>query len=510
MDKLSQISPMMSRESDNNSIYYEQIIKEAPTAISITDKNGNILFVNNHFCEITEYQAEEIIGLNASVLSFKTTPEHVYKQLWTTITQGKTWRGQLVNKRKSGTYYLADISISPLHCSDGSTLYYAVHNDITQQHQSHSHHKNQKAMFEAVLNAAPVAIALLDEKHQVLLSNRLYNNILCNIKQDPVELLLATLKENKGITSLEEWDFSNSETNSIELYIPPSKETKEHWFECILTQLPITDANAEAYFFQKNENHTVLTINERTREKYLLEEKRLDAVRLMTAESKLVHGMQEALMATVHQLQGPFNMVDAAISMLKNKSHSCPGIEAMIEAKNNGTQALREINHAIPERPDDPFQTVNVNQIIRDVTAIITPQLLKKSIQLELCLEATLESITAKPSRLLLMLKQLIENAIDSIQNAKQPTRNIAISSFSNQDEVVITIEDSGSGIPEHLRLKVFQPFFSTKPVTQSGCRGIGLAIVQQVINEHSGMITLGTSKALDGALITITLPKKQ
>ncbi|MEI8633255.1 PAS domain-containing protein [Vibrio sp. PP-XX7] len=77
-----------------------QIIANAPVAISITDKQGTILFVNQTFSDVTGYSPEELIGQNSSLLSYKATPKSVYQELWHNITTGNHWQGQLLNRKE--------------------------------------------------------------------------------------------------------------------------------------------------------------------------------------------------------------------------------------------------------------------------------------------------------------------------------------------------------------------------------------------------------------------------
>lgn len=102
-------------ENANDPIFgyeaFEQIVLNAPVAISITDKNGKILFVNQTFCDITEYSVTDLIGCNSSLLSYKATPRSVYESLWSAISNGQHWHGQLINK-KNLVFHISPIFLS--------------------------------------------------------------------------------------------------------------------------------------------------------------------------------------------------------------------------------------------------------------------------------------------------------------------------------------------------------------------------------------------------------------
>lgn len=486
---------------------YKQILLNAPIAVTITDHMGNILLVNQCFSDITGYSEDELRGQNSSILSYKTTPKSVYEGLWAAITQGEHWQGQLINKRKNGALYIADISISRFTNGSGDIFYYAIHKDITEKVQLQTHQKNQSAMFEAVLNSAPIAIALINNQNQVLFKNQLFADLTKDINHSPVELLSDYLSSSYGYRSIERF-MEEKKRKYKGIHISSTDSDVDRWFDYALARIPVTDTAAEAYFQPTDEYYTVVGIIERTKEKQYQEERRINTVKLMASDNKYVHAIQEAMMATLHQLQGPFNMIESAVNILKKRNNSCPGLYAMDEAMSNAIGALDEIKQAIPERSDEAFQPVNLNQVVRDATTISTEQLLTASVDLDLQLAGTLPSLNGKPNRLLLALKQLIDNAVDAIQSSKSHSRSVLISTRESEEDIAVIIDDSGKGVEPDARLKIFQPFYSTKPRYSSGCRGIGLAIVQQVINEHSGTIEVGDSTLYSGARITLTFPK--
>ncbi|KFZ37907.1 nitrogen fixation protein NifL [Shewanella mangrovi] len=486
---------------------FKQILQHAPIAISITDQAGNLLLINQTFVDITGYQESELLGNNCSMLSYKATPRSVYQSLWGAITRGEHWQGQLINKRKNGQPYIADISISSFTNNDGTQLYYSIHKDITEQHELQTHQKNQFTMFQAVLNSAPIAIALIDAQHNVLFSNRRFEHLHDSIQQSPITLLADSLSDEYGFNCIEAF-MGNRQNRYKGIHIQQDGPLGERWFDYALAKIPVTDTTAEAYFHPSDEYYTVVAISDRTKEKLLVEERRINSVKLMASDNRYVHAMQEALMATLHQLQGPFNMIESAVKILKKTSHACPGLSAMDEAMINAVDAMNEIKQAIPERSNEAFQPVNLNQVVRDATAISTDELLLTSTHLELALTPTLPSISGMPHRLVLALKQIIDNAVDAIQASKADERTMLISTAEDDNDISIIVEDSGAGVHEDIRLKVFHPFYSTKPRHQSGCRGIGLSIVQQVLNEHSATISIADSPHLKGASIRLTFPK--
>ncbi|MBF8275698.1 MAG: hypothetical protein HW390_771 [Candidatus Brocadiaceae bacterium] len=109
-------------------------VEQNPCAIIITDLEGNIQYVNEKFCRMTSFTPEEVIGQNPRMFkSGETTPEE-YEDLWGTITTGKTWRGELHNKKKNGELYWGHTSISSIKNPDGViTHFIAVTDDVSKR-----------------------------------------------------------------------------------------------------------------------------------------------------------------------------------------------------------------------------------------------------------------------------------------------------------------------------------------------------------------------------------------
>ena len=102
---------------------YRQAVDQADLAISITDPRANILFANETFTRVTGYTPDEIVGKNESMLSNHTTPPELYKTMWADLSAQKPWSGRLLNRRKDGELYLAELTISPVVDAAGKTTH---------------------------------------------------------------------------------------------------------------------------------------------------------------------------------------------------------------------------------------------------------------------------------------------------------------------------------------------------------------------------------------------------
>lgn len=109
-------------------------IEQAAETILITDAAGTIVYANPAFSRVTGYAMQEVLGRNPSILKSGRHDADFYGDMWQTISGGHVWQGHLINRRKDGSLYEEDASISPIRDRDGQVVsYVAVKRDITNE-----------------------------------------------------------------------------------------------------------------------------------------------------------------------------------------------------------------------------------------------------------------------------------------------------------------------------------------------------------------------------------------
>jgi PAS domain S-box-containing protein len=109
-------------------------VTAAANSIVVTDVSGRIEWANPAFLASTGYAHDEIVGQNPRLLRSGQQDEAFYRDLWTTILDGRVWRGRLTNRRRDGSLYVEDMTITPVAASgEGITHFVAVKNDVTHE-----------------------------------------------------------------------------------------------------------------------------------------------------------------------------------------------------------------------------------------------------------------------------------------------------------------------------------------------------------------------------------------
>lgn len=474
---------------------FQAAVEQSPVAISITDLRANILYTNPAFHHVTGYDHADVVGHNESLLSDKRTPPQVYRAMWLSLIEQRPWSGILINRRKDGSPYLAELNVAPVLDAEGRTTHYlGMHRDVTEIHRLQSRLGNHRQLNESVINAAPMVVALVDELGEVVLKNPAYLILMTALNGvEPAKLMLGSAGESFG---------------DREIRID-SPDGGPRWFVCSATRVQERDEEADSFFAQQQHEYLLLIAKEITEIKRQQEQMRVNSLRALVSEQEKLATLRETISAAIFQLQGPLNMLTAAMAMESRRQEerqerSTPLINALHSVVEAGSAAISVLEGSLPRLADEPPVPLNINQVVRDALGITTDRLLAEGIVIDWRPAPVLPAICGYANQLRAMFKQLIDNAIDALDGHNLKERSLMISSTLRDGEICITIEDSGPGIAEEHLLKVFEPFFTTR--NGGDHTGMGLTMVQETVNRHAGVLRLA-NRVEGGCRVVICLP---
>ena len=149
---------------------------------------------------------------------------------------------------------------------------------------------------------------------------------------------------------------------------------------------------------------------------------------------------------------------------------------------------------------------IDINTVVKGPFTLLGQQLKNNNIEVMMEFAPDLPKVMGDPIRLEQVIMNLITNARGAVESSGQENKRIEIRTYQNdsQQEVVAEVKDNGGGIPEDLREKIFQPFFTTKEPGKG--TGLGLSESSKIIEEHKGRIELET-KVGEGTTFRVMLP---
>jgi signal transduction histidine kinase len=225
---------------------------------------------------------------------------------------------------------------------------------------------------------------------------------------------------------------------------------------------------------------------------------------------RICQAMREALIGYRVALERSGGAYAARCDEFEAKIEEAGGAELLDELFADAIDGARRIRDVVSDllrlsHPSERTTTpVDVHEIL-DSTLRLVGQKLATAARLERDYGAT-RRIEADRAKLGQVFLNLVTNAIDACQ-PPDPTRHVVrVSTADTEDGVKISVSDSGHGVPEYLREKIFEAFYTSKPIGAG--TGLGLFISRRIVTEHGGRLEVESDPG-KGARFTLWLPER-
>ena len=211
-----------------------------------------------------------------------------------------------------------------------------------------------------------------------------------------------------------------------------------------------------------------------------------------------------------HEIRNPLSGINIYLNTLEKIYDRKEDLHKVREIFNHLQSASAKIEAVIKRvmdfsKPGTPnFLMGSINQPIEEAVSLSSVTMRKTGIKIKKDLDETLPDCHLDHQLMEQVILNLMNNAAESMKNM-DGEKIIAISSSLKNDRIIINISDSGPGVPDEIKGKIFDPFYSTK----NNSTGIGLSLCYRIISDHGGVLRLSNGR-LGGAKFTIELPVKR
>lgn len=473
----------------NEIINYKYALDES-SIIAVTDQKGIIKAVNNNFCKISKYSREELIGQDHRIVNSGYHPAEFIRDLWVTIANGKIWQGELKNKAKDGSIYWVDTTIVPFLNNEGKPYeYIAIRSDISERKRGEIEiQKLNRALEQKVkLRTAQLDtnIEQLKEYQYFFLNS---NDFSCIANMNGYfEVVNPQFERVLGYTEkelVENQFFEFIHPDDIAATVNEAEKLKEGAITLNFVNRYRKKDGTYLWF------EWSVTPNLETGKQYAIAR---DITQRKNTEEQLmaINNELEAFSYSVsHDLRAPLRAVNGYAQILDEDYGTKMDDEAkrLIEAiKYNSTKMGRLIDDLLAfsrlGRKEVQKSIVDMNQLTEGVLSDIDKVLVYNS-EIKL---GKLHSVYADYSLLHQVMFNLIANAIKYSSKKKKP--KVEISSKEVDNEVIFSVKDNGAGFDMQFAHKLFGVFQRLHKASDFEGTGVGLAIVQRVINKHGGRV---------------------
>jgi PAS domain S-box-containing protein len=457
--------------------------------IAITDQKGKITSVNDKFCEISKYSREELLGEDHRILNSAYHSKEFFKDLWRTIGQGDVWKGEICNRAKDGTLYWVDTTIVPFLNKNGKPYQYvAIRTDISDRKRAEEH------LRESIKDNTDIRFAL-DQSTIVAFTDA--RGIITGVNDKFCEISKYSREEIMGKDHAILNSGHHSKLFFKELWKTigegkvwkgeirnKAKDGTYYWVDT--TIVPFLNENGKPYQYVAIRND--ITERKKTEEVLHRQDK-------LAAVGQLAAGV-------AHEIRNPLTSMKGYAEFLTLDEKDPERLEFIniildeIERVNTIVEDFMVL--AKPKMVE--LEEKNVVPVIKNVVSLLEFEARKKHVKLSFECPHEIIQIECDENRLKQVFLNFIKNGIEAMPNGGE----LHVKTMIHDNNVQISIQDTGVGIPKEKLKQIGEPFYTTK---KNG-NGLGLMVSFKIIENHNGKVFV-ESEPNKGTTFNILLPAK-
>ncbi|MBC8471881.1 MAG: PAS domain S-box protein [Planctomycetes bacterium] len=506
-------------ESEAN---YLTIFNEANDAIFVHDPDtGNILDVNKQMCEMFGYTQDEALNLNVGAIS-SGEPSYTQQDALEWIRKARKDGPQVFKwktKKKSGETFWVEVNLKLVRILRNDRVLAVVH-DITERKQLNETLDRKQRNLEAIFDATPVGMMLVDERGYV----KRVNDVLAKLVHRNFSEIINK-QPGDGLSCINALNQAEGCGNGPSCLRCPVRNTFEdvlssfkaiHGVEIQASLLidgkeikPWLELSAEPTFIDEI-RHVVLSIQDITNRKHTEQ-----ALREAMAQAKMANTAKSQFLAIMsHEIRTPMNAIIGFTNLLAESELTNEQKEHLKLVKDSGQNLLRIIDDILDlskieaRKLDVEIAECSLGQLLNSVESLMMPKAKIEGLDFKIIEDGRLPAqIRTDVTRVRQCLINLLGNAIKFTREGHIDLR-VSLQEIENVPFVRFDVEDTGIGIPQDKQDEIFKTFVQADSSTsrEFGGTGLGLAISKRLAELLSGQLTM-TSEVGKGSVFSLTIP---
>jgi len=495
---LARLAPAIERELQEAQVRKERrqaeeeldllfvALESAANGVVITDQRGTIAWVNPAVSRLTGYTREELVGQNTHIFSSGKQSSAYYRNLWATICNGKVWQGQLLNRRKDGTLYTEEMTITPVRAGGGDiTHFVAIKEDISERKRAEEALRESEKRFRQLADAMPQLVWTARPDGTVDYYNSRYKEYLGITPEGKEGFQWAPVLHPDDLQStIAAWE--KAVTTGEDYQVEHRAQMADGSFRWHLSRgVPVRDEQGRIVKWYG-------TATDITQLHHLQEQ------------------LQDMIRTISHDLRAPLAIMQGHLQLLGESMGSHPHTEPERESIRSVEYAVRRMNSMIQDLIDTARleggqlrldrKAVTLQTYLSDLLKHAAAAMETDRIQLEL--PTDLPPVFADNNRLERIVLNLLSNAL----KYSDPGTPVQLRAQCRDGEVMIKISDQGRGIPPEDLPHLFERFYRAAGTRKVEGTGLGLYITKMLVEAHGGRIWV-ESEAGKGSTFCFTLP---